>query len=78
MSKMGRKTNDDIDLGLAVLATLRAPGECLTRDTMAAACNCTKVAIDRIEKKAMRKLANRLRFQADPELREMVESYLHR
>ncbi len=78
MSKIGRKTNDDIDLGLAVLSAIRAPGEILSFDAMAAACNCTKTAIDRIEKKAMRKLAHRLRFTATPAVREAVAAILHR
>ena len=68
----------DIDLGLAVLSVIREPNVPLTYAAMAADCNCSRSAICEIERRALRKLANRLRFGNDTTLRELVEQIIHR
>lgn len=65
---------NEIDLGLAVLACVRAPGECLGQRMIAEVCGVTQSAIYLIERKALKKLRNRLRFLKDPRLVELVES----
>ena len=57
---MGRGCSADIDLGLALLSCLIKPGEQLTCEDIAAWCGCTRSAIQRVERSAMRKLRQRL------------------
>lgn len=57
----GKRTNgSEIDLGLAIIAALRHPGECLTQQDIAAWCGCTRQRIEQIEKQALRKIRRRL------------------
>jgi hypothetical protein len=56
---MPRKNN--IDLGLAVLAAIRAPHETISCRAIAAACDCSWQNIHQIERKAMRRCRERLR-----------------
>lgn len=56
----GREGNCHIDLGLALLACLRKPGETLTSHDIAAWCGCSHAAIQVIEKKALQKVRSRL------------------
>ena len=57
---VGREGNSYIDLGLALLAHLRKPGETLTAHDIAAWCGCSRAAIQAIELRALRKLRQRL------------------
>jgi DNA-directed RNA polymerase specialized sigma subunit len=45
-----------IDLGLAIIAAVRRPGESLTLRDMAEICGCSKSAIWLIERAALKKL----------------------
>ena len=56
----GREGNSYIDLGLALLAHLRKPGETLTAHDIAAWCGCSRAAIQAIEGRALRKVRQRL------------------
>ena len=67
-----------IDLGLAVLSAIRQPGERYSRYVIAAACDCCPQLISEIERQALKKLANRLRFQKDAVLQELCESVIGR
>ena len=49
-----------IDLGLALLSVLRQPGERLSLEDIAAWCDCPQQSIARIERRALRKLRQRL------------------
>ena len=59
-ARFGRGKGEEIDLGLAILACLRKPGETLTDIDIAAWCNCSRTAIWNIEQRALRKLRQRL------------------
>jgi len=50
-----------IDLGLALLALARLPGESLTLEEIAAWCECEASTIHRIERRALAKVRARLR-----------------
>lgn len=65
----GQGTN--IDLGLALLSCLRKPGVELTCGDIAAWCDCSRQAIEGIERRAMRKF--RARVTADLSRPELVE-----
>ena len=67
----GRQGNSYIDLGLALLAHLRKPGETLTAHDIAAWCGCSRAAIQAIEGRALRKV--RLRLVGTVTDRETVE-----
>ena len=56
----GREGNSYIDLGLALLAHLRKPGEILTAHDIAAWCGCSRTAIQSIEMRALCKVRRRL------------------
>ena len=67
----GREGNSYIDLGLALLAHVRKPGETLTAHDIAAWCGCSRAAIQAIESRALRKVRRRLvEAVADRELAE--------
>jgi hypothetical protein len=51
----------EIDLGLAVLAVLRPAGVLYSRREIGAVCGCCHQNISRIEKKALRKVREKLR-----------------
>lgn len=51
------------DLGLAILCAMVRPGVTLSRPEIAAWMDCTMQAVDKIEKRAMKKIANRLLFR---------------
>ncbi|MDE2020926.1 MAG: hypothetical protein KGJ13_11370 [Patescibacteria group bacterium] len=53
-------SNQNIDLGLAVMCCYAHPGESYNREEIAAWCDCTKEAIRNIEAKALRKLRVKL------------------
>lgn len=61
----GKARTRRIDLGLAMLETRAKRGEALTLEDIAAWCECTSDTIHLIEKRARRKLANRLQFGAE-------------
>ena len=68
---IGREGNSYIDLGLALLAHVRKPGETLTAHDIAAWCGCSRAAIQAIESRALRKVRRRLvEAVADRELAE--------
>ena len=52
-----------IDLGLALLSVYAMPGVCYSYDEIAGWCGCTESAIFLIEKRAIKKLCNALRFR---------------
>lgn len=58
----GAEKSQRMDLGLELLSIARAPGLRLSCYEIAAWCGCTDSAIYRLEKRAMRKLANALKF----------------
>ena len=71
--RAGAAGDAQIDLGLAILACLRKPGEELTSEDIAAWCGCTKSAIQGIERRALAKVRERLMKNArDPEFAEEV------
>ena len=57
---VGRLMGAHIDLGLALLSCLLRPGESLTHEDMAAWCGCSRSAIQRIERRALAKVRERL------------------
>ena len=62
-----------IDLGLALLEMVAKPGVGLTRDDIAFWCGCTNAGIYMLEKRAMKKVRNKLMFGRDRAAgREMV------
>ena len=64
-----------IDLGLALLSVLRMPGEHLSLEDIAAWCDCPQQSIARIERRALRKLRQRLAesdIRADAGLEELI------
>lgn len=65
---------ESIDIGLALLSVVAKPGVPLTQEDIAAWCGCARGYIHLIEKKALRKLRNRMQFVRDPLLREMMGS----
>ena len=76
---MGRAGSSYIDLGLALLACLRRPGETLTSHDIAAWCGCSHAAIKVIEKRALKKVRQRLvENVTDQELAEELRGMLAR
>jgi DNA-directed RNA polymerase sigma subunit (sigma70/sigma32) len=63
---------DSIDLGLAILSVLRAPGEELTHEDIAAWCDCDHETIAQIERRALAKLRVKAK-QAGIDLLELVK-----
>ena len=64
-SRAGRPSiakTDDVALGLALLSTVCIPGVPLTDSDIAAWCGCSRQAIQRIERIALRKLRTSLMF----------------
>lgn len=57
---LGAALGTEIDLGLALLACLRRPGETLSTEDIAAWCQCSRSAIWLIEQRALRKLRRAL------------------
>lgn len=57
-----RAQQERVDLGLAILSVLAIPGEPLTMDDIAAWCDCSRQAIEQIERKALKKIRNALFF----------------
>jgi hypothetical protein len=51
-----------INLGLEVLSVIAEPGATFTHQDIAAFCDCTRDAIFLIERSALSKIGNRLRF----------------
>jgi transcriptional regulator len=47
--------NPNIDIGLSVLCAIASRGETLDQVQIAEVCNCSRSAISRIERRAMRK-----------------------
>jgi hypothetical protein len=70
----GPAKSSRIDLGLELLYRIALPGVRYTRDEIAYFAGCTDGAILLIERKALRKLRNRLLFLKDPVLRDLVRS----
>jgi hypothetical protein len=70
--------NADIDLGLAVSGATLEPGETRSHEDLAAFCGCSKTNIQHIERRALRKLRNKLQFGKDPVIREIVETLYKR
>jgi len=74
VSLNGRKSHTYIDLGLALLSTKEwgMPFGCgRTLETISAFCGCSRQAIERIEKKAMRKV--RAALYRDPALEKELK-----
>lgn len=47
--------NPNIDLGLSVLCAMSIPGDSLTQSEIAHVCDCSRDAIYKIEKRALKK-----------------------
>lgn len=73
----GSQKTARIDLGLALLSRIALPGVTYTHDEIAAWCGCTNGAILMIERKALKKLRNRLFFMGDRRLIEAVEQMFY-
>ncbi len=73
MPRGKRRSDCDIELGLAISALTLRHGQIRTYQELADFCGCSKSAIQSIEYKAMRKI--RLRCNTDPELKELIEDY---
>ncbi len=78
MPLSGAARSRRVDLGLALLSAVALPGVRYTQEEIAAWCGCTHGAIYVIERRALRKLRNRLLFQKDPLLRELLFQALGR
>lgn len=63
-----------VDLGLELLARRALPGEPITRYDIAVWCGVTDAAIFMIERKALRKLANRFKFGGESRLGREVRA----
>lgn len=72
LSRNGADKSARIDLGLAVLATLPMPPGGWPTAVIAEACGCCCEAIAKIERRALKKL--RERVSRDPILAELVDS----
>jgi hypothetical protein len=70
----GSQKTERVDLGLAILQAVAIPGVCYTQEEIAAFAGCNRGNIYLIEKRALRKLRNRLQFIKDPVLTELVET----
>lgn len=67
--RYGRRLGANIDLGLAILSCVRKPGEELTSQDIAAWCDCSHSAIQKIERSAVSKLRDGLEFYlGDPNM----------
>jgi hypothetical protein len=66
-----------IDLGLAIISAISPPGRAWSYVEIAAFCDCSKTAIQQIERKALRKLGNLFRFQ-DKSARELAAEFFER
>ncbi|HWN95033.1 MAG TPA: hypothetical protein VNT99_08370 [Methylomirabilota bacterium] len=64
-----------IDLGIALLHSIRYPHISYTRDEIAYWAGCTDGAILLIEQRAKRKLINKMLFGSDPHLREIAREF---
>ena len=64
MSRLSRENRlpKAVDLGLAVLCALQKEGETFTYDEIGAACGVTESSIFLIEKKALKKVRNRINY----------------
>ncbi len=65
-----------VDLGIAIMHALRKPSACYTIDDIAHWAGCTNGAILLIERRAIKKLANKMLFTGDAEFREMALEFL--
>lgn len=59
----GLEKSDGINLGLSLLSLVAIPGVPLTAEDIAAWCECSTQAIQRIERKALRKVRIALMFR---------------
>ena len=66
-----------IDLGLAIISAISPPGRRWSYVEISAFCDCSKTAIQQIERKALRKLGNLIRFR-DPAAREAAMELFER
>ena len=62
VSRSARDKRDRVDLGLALLCMIIKPGKQLSRYDIAAWCGCTDAGIYMLERRAMKKLRNKLLF----------------
>lgn len=74
----GREKSRRIDLGLALLSCHAVPGVCYTQDEIANWAGCTSAMIYLIEQKAMKKVANYLRFRHPQLFRELATEFFDR
>ena len=58
--RVGPSKDDSIDLGLAILGSLRRSGEVLTHEDIAAWCGCSRTYIQAIERRALAKVRRKL------------------
>jgi len=72
--RCGTKKASRIDLGIAILSAIALPGICYTQEEISAFAGCARGNIYLIEKRALKKLRNRLFFLKDPVLKELIES----
>lgn len=66
--KPGVERTERVDLGLALLEVLILPKQSLSRYDIAVWCGCTDAGIYMLEKKALKKLRNKIRFGKAAEL----------
>lgn len=69
-----KERTERVNLGLAILSCLAIPGVPLTLEDIAAFCDCSRQAIEHIERRALRKLRVRLNATTLAELRENLEA----
>lgn len=78
-SRSGKRSHCHIDLGLAILCTKEYSlpiGVGRTVDEIAAFCGCSRQRIDQIYQRALRRLRNKVRFNRDPVLKEIIATLL--
>ena len=72
-SKPGPKPKGQIELGLALLSAFRFPGTEFSCNEIGAWCGVSATAIQKIERKALMKVRERMRLQFGMSQREMIE-----
>jgi DNA-directed RNA polymerase specialized sigma24 family protein len=60
--RQGRAKKERVDLGLALLSLRAKPGSTFTLQEIALWCGCTRDAVMQMEKRALKRVANKLQF----------------
>ncbi len=72
-SKPGPKPKGQIEMGLALLSAFRYPGTNFSCNEIGAWCGVSGTAIQKIERRALMKVRERLRLRFGMSQREMIE-----